>query len=738
MAHLQTRISTPESLHALSIARDQIVRNNAEIGLFDPNQVHDACGVAAFARKDGRPTNELIELALQGLTRMEHRGACGCDPDSSDGAGILTQIPHEFFARIVPNLPAAGQYGVATLFMPRSDYQAVKDLVRSIVTAEGLEAIHWRELGVDDSSIGFEAKRAQPVTAQLFVSRPDNIRAAEYEKLLYFLQKRIRKECVSEQAPLSAGNLYCCSFSSKSIVYKGLCLPSRLGQYFDDLKQPDFASSLAIVHSRFATNALPQWPLAHPYRVLAHNGEINTVQGNRNVMGSLDRLFASTLFGERAEDVGQMVSQVGSDTRSLDGALQLLIHGGLSLEHGLRVLIPEAFEGRKDLSPEARAFYRYHSGLMSPWDGPASVVASDGERLAAVSDRNGLRPQRLVETNSGLLVIASEDGIIDIEPGDIKRRAAGTAGGMFAFSPDTGLRTSDEVIEELFRKDPELYREAETRRVMLAPSFKSSPDPDNELSSERRRFLQRAFGYTEEDLRILIAPLVIDGEQPLGSMGDDTPLAVLSTQARPLFDYFKQLFAQVTNPPIDPIREEHVTSLTTHLGPKGNILLPDAKNGELIELASPLLSHADISAVREIAEQRERFRIETLDLTFDVGKPGALKAALNNLCRQAEEAVRNGTGILTLSDKAVDENRAAIPSLLATSALHQHLSRKGIRHSTSIVVESGEPREVHHFACLLGFGADAVHPYLLLDQLKEYADFAGNDPEKAQYNGIKA
>jgi len=690
----------------------------AKVGLYDPSFEHDACGLGFVATLDRRPSREVVSQALQILSNLTHRGAAGCDPCTGDGAGILIQLPHAYFASECATLgiplPPAGDYGVANCFLSQnpSRRRQQEAIVEASVLHHRQELLGWRDVPVDVAALGPLARDSMPTLRQLFIGRRGP--AESFERVLYVIRNRCTRIDPSDDC-------YIASCSSKTIVYKGLMLAEQLAPFYRDLNDPRVVSRLAMVHSRFSTNTFPSWDRAHPFRLIAHNGEINTLNGNRSWMRAREALLSSEHFTD-IEDLKPIIRPGGSDSAALDNVVEFLLASGRSLPHVMMMLIPEAFAENPHMPPEVRAFYEYHACLVEPWDGPAVVCFTDGERIGATLDRNGLRPGKFVVTHDGLVVLASEFGVLDIDPARITEKGRLQPGKMFLVDTTEGRLVSDsEVKHQAATRRP--YRAwLDENRIDLAqlPRVENaSPVVGDELIR-----MQRAFGYTTEDISRILAPMALAGEEPVGSMGVDIPLAVLSERPQVLFRYFKQLFAQVTNPPVDPIREQIVMSLFSSVGGEGNLLEETPQQCRMVQLPHPILTSADLATLRQNAPAD--FKVRTLSTHFslpasDEGAGEVLREALERLCREAREAVEHGTAILILSDRDVGPGKVAIPSLLAVSAVHHDLIRSGQRMRAGLIVESGEPREVHHLALLIGYGAGAVNPYLALDSVAEIA-----------------
>jgi glutamate synthase (NADPH/NADH) large chain/glutamate synthase (ferredoxin) len=704
-------------------------------GLYDPRYEHDACGVAMVAKLDDLPAHEVIVRALEALDNLEHRGAEGADVLTGDGAGVLTQIPDAFFRAVCPfELPEPGRYGVGVCFLPRDEAlgRKIEELIELNVRVEGQRLLGWRDVPVDEAHVGETANRSRPRIKQVFVGAGEGWQDDQdaFERKLYVIRRIVE---------LAAGpDFYAPSFSSRTCVYKGMLISRQVAGFFPDLSDERFASSLALVHSRFSTNTFPSWELAHPFRVIAHNGEINTLMGNANWMRARESELSSELFGRDLGKILPIVRPGGSDSASFDNVLELLMLAGRSLPHAAMMMIPEAYRDRDDLSDELKGFYAFHSCLMEPWDGPAAVCFTNGRIVGATLDRNGLRPGRWVETKDGFVILGSEAGMLSIDPGNVERLGRLQPGKIFLVDLDQGRIVEDEEVKhQVSTQQPyaDWVRESSVHFSDLEPA-------EVTLTGLQPGHLRRlAFGYTQEDLRVLIAPMVRAGEEPIGSMGNDTALAVLSDRQPPLFNYFKQLFAQVTNPPIDPIRESIVMSLATGVGSERNLLDETPGHAHQLFMDQPILRNDELETLRQV--DSEVFRAHTLDITWPLAEgPDGLSARLANLCDEAHDAVTAGYNILILSDRRTGPEQAPIPSLLAAAAVHHHLVRLGNRLRAGLVLESGEPREVHHFATLIGYGVSAINPYLLFDSVDELVAggrIAGvDDAAAAQRNVVKA
>ncbi len=686
-------------------------------GLYDPRNEHDACGIGFVANIKGQRSHDVIVKGIQVLVNLTHRGACGCDPETGDGAGVLIQIPHRFFARECARLgftlPPMGEYGVGMTFLPVEPHARLQceGMVERIVREEGLTVLGWRDTPIDGSAIGRVARVSQPYIQQIFVARAKGMTPDQLERKLYVVRKRAEAEAAASDGQAKEF-FYIPSFSGRTIVYKGLLLAPQIARFYPELGDPDVVSALCLVHQRFSTNTFPTWQLAHPYRYVAHNGEINTLRGNVNWMHARQSVLASPLFGDGIKKLFPIIQPGGSDSANFDNALELLLMAGRSLPHAVAMLIPEAWAKNPYMNPQKRAFYEYHASLMEPWDGPAAIAFTDGRSIGATLDRNGLRPARYLVTRDGLVVMASEAGVLPVAPEDVLLKGRLQPGKMLLVDTVEGRIVSDREIKRgLYGRNPyQLW--IKENQVTLD----QLPDPPREHGADQATLIgrQRSFGYTEEDLKMILGPMAEKGEEPIGSMGSDTPLACLSDRPQLLFHYFKQLFAQVTNPPIDPIREEMVMSLTSYIGTERNILDETPRHCHTLKLSDPILTNHDLEKLRRVSTGD--FLATTLPTLFAVEDGGkGLERALSQLCRRASLAIQSGYTLLILSDRGVDQDWAPIPSLLALAAVHNHLVREETRTQVALIVESGEPRETMHFALLIGYGASAVNPYLALE-----------------------
>ena len=692
-------------------------------GLYDPRFEHDACGVGFVVNIKGERSHEIVEQALTVLQNLDHRGACGCEENTGDGAGILLQVPHAFFQDACEGLgfklPDPGEYGVGMLFLPdnRNQRRQFEKTLEEIIASEGQRLLGWRKVPTDNLYLGETAKSYEPFVRQVFIGRGEGIEDdLAFERKLYVIRRRA--ENAIRYARLPGGDFfYIPSFSCRTIIYKGMLTPRQVITFYPDLSDPSVESAIAVVHSRFSTNTFPSWGRAHPYRYLIHNGEINTLRGNENWAHARQGMLASELFGDDLKKVFPIIQEDGSDSAKFDNCLEFLALSGRSLPHAVMMMIPEPWEHHESMDEKKRAFYEYHSSLMEPWDGPASIAFTDGTVVGAVLDRNGLRPSRYYVTKDDLVIMASEVGVLDVPPERVLEKRRLQPGRMFLVDTSEGRIISDEEIkQEMAAARP--YRKWLKENLV---HFDALPNvPEQQLTPNHQATLQRlqTFGYNFEDLRINIGPMAQNGIQPVGSMGTDTPLAVLSDQPQLLYNYFKQLFAQVTNPPIDPIREELITSTTLTLGSEGNLVAPKPESCRQLRLPDPILKNSDMEKLRKI--DMPGLKSLTLPILFNPneGKAG-LQRALEELFKAADQAIADGTTILILSDKGVDRTHAPIPALLASSGLHHHLIRCGTRTRVGLVLESGEPREVHHFCLLLGYGVQAINPYLAYECLND-------------------
>ena len=699
-------------------------------GLYDPAYEHDNCGIGFIANIKGRKSHEIVRQGLQILVNLDHRGAVGADPLAGDGAGILVQVPDrlmraEMAAQGV-TLPAAGLYAVGMVFLPRKDEtreRCVASIERA-VAAEGGTILGWREVPTDNACLGESVRPNEPVIRQLFVARPDDITDQDaFERKLFVMRKQSHGKIwyPGEGAKGDeTGVFYITSMSSRTIVYKAMVLSGNLPVYYLDLHDERMESALALVHQRFSTNTFPSWKLAQPFRLLCHNGEINTVRGNINWMAARRETMSSEVLGADLDKLWPLIGDGASDSATFDNALELLVAGGYSLAHATMMMIPEAWNNNPQMDPARRAFYEYHAALMEPWDGPAAIAFTDGRQIGATLDRNGLRPARYLVTSDDLVIMGSEDGVLPVPDENVIQKWRLQPGKMLLIDLDEGRIIGDEELKASLAAAHPYQEWLDRTQIQLEdlPSEIGAMPPDSDTLLHR----QQAFGYTQEDIRHFLTPMGMTGDDPIGSMGRDTPIAVLSDRPKLLFDYFKQCFAQVTNPPIDPIREELVMSLVSLIGPRPNLLEPEgAGSRQRLEVRQPIISNLDLERVRQIENHVDHgFRTWTLSITYPAGDGAAgMEQAMDGLFRQAEAAVKGGYNILILSDRDVDADHIPIPSLLATAGVHHHLIRQGLRTSVGLVVETGEARRVHDFCLLAGFGAEAINPYLALDTLSD-------------------
>ena len=704
-------------------------------GLYTGLNEHDACGVAFVADITGRQSHDVVAMGITALNNLEHRGATGAEENTGDGAGILVQVPDAFLRKEVGfDLPPVGSYAVGNAFLPFDDQEAgdkIAAQIAVIAAEEGLEVLGWRDVPVDSSILGPTALAAMPLMRQMFVRATAETDRMTLERMAFCLRKRIQHEA----------GIYVASLSSRTLTYKGMLTAPQLGEFYPDLHDPAFASALALVHSRFSTNTFPSWPLAHPYRYIAHNGEINTVKGNRNWMRAREALLDSPLIPGDLNRLYPIVNPAGSDSTSFDEVLELLHLGGRSLPHAVLMMIPEAWENHTEMAQDRRAFYQFHASLMEPWDGPACVTFTDGSVIGAVLDRNGLRPARYWLTNDNLIVLASEVGVLDIEPSRVVRRGRLQPGRMFLVDLEQHRVVDDEEVKsELAAAKP--YQEWLHAGLV---DLESLPEREHVVYSHEsvlRR--QQTFGYTEEEVRIILTPMARSAAEPIGSMGSDTPVAVLSDRARLLYDYFSQLFAQVTNPPLDAIREELVTSLGTATGGEGNLLEPTPASCRQVVLPFPVLDNDELAKIVHINDDGDLpgFSAVVVRGLYPVAGGGkGLTEAIDRVRREVSEAIAQGAHIVVLSDRESNAELAPIPMLLLTSAVHAHLVREKTRTRVGLIVETGDAREVHHVALLIGYGAAAVNPYLAMETVEDLARdgvLGQLEPHKAARNYLKA
>ncbi|AMP02978.1 glutamate synthase-related protein [Collimonas pratensis] len=716
-------------------------------GLYDPANEHDACGVGFIAHIKGNKSHSVIEQGLLILKNLDHRGAVGADKLMGDGAGILIQVPDQFYreemAKLGVTLPPPGEFGVGMVFLPKENASriACEQEIERAVLAEGQVVLGWRDVPVDiEMPMSPTVRDKEPVIRQIFIGRgPDIMVTDALERKLYVIRKS-SGHAIQALNLLHGKEFFVPSMSARTVVYKGLLLADQVGVYYKDLQDPRCLSALALVHQRFSTNTFPEWPLAHPYRLLAHNGEINTVKGNFNWMRAREGVMKSHVLGDDLKKLFPLIYEGQSDTACFDNALELLLMAGYPIAQAMMMMIPEAWENHTTMDDNRRAFYEYHAAMMEPWDGPAAMAFTDGRHIGGTLDRNGLRPARYIVTDDDFVVMASESGVLPIPESKIIQKWRLQPGKMFLIDLDAGRIIDDKELKDTFANAKPYKQWIESVRVKL-DELKAEPSESGSTIPLLDR--QQLFGYTQEDIKFLMSPMAAAAEEAIGSMGNDSPLAVMSNKNKTLYHYFKQLFAQVTNPPIDPIREAMVMSLVSFIGPKPNMLDTNNINPPMrLEVSQPILNYDDIAKLRNIsAHTGGKFKSHELNICYPVawGKEG-IEARLASLCAKAVDAVKSGHNILIVSDRKVDAEQVAIPALLATSAIHQHLVSKGLRTSTGLVVETGSARETHHFALLAGYGAEAIHPYLAMDTLTELAHGLPGalSPEKAIYNFQKA
>ncbi len=714
-------------------------------GLYDPQFEHDACGLGFVVNMKGKKSHQLVSDALKILVNLDHRGACGCEANTGDGAGILIQVPHDFFvqesAKLGFKLPGIGEYGVGQVFLPKNPAEraTVKLEFSKIITAEGQTLLGWRDVPVNNSSLGKGALSAEPFMAQVFIGRNAGLKdEAAFERKLYVIRK-VAEQTIRYGNNVTGGKwFYVSSLSARTLTYKGMLMSEQVEKYYDDLRNPAVTTAIALVHSRFSTNTFPSWDRAHPNRYIAHNGEINTLRGNVNWMKARQALFTSKVFGDDLKKILPVINTDGSDSAQFDNCVELLTLAGRELPHAMMMMIPEPWENHESMDAERRAFYEFHSCLMEPWDGPASMAFTDGKFIGACLDRNGLRPSRYYVTKDDVVIMASEAGVLPVEPERIAVKGRLQPGKMFLVDLEQGRIIADEELKKKYSSALPYGKWLEENHVLL----KNLPEPAQHTEPSHRKILQlqQAFGYTFEDLRFIVGPMARDGVQPLGSMGTDTPLAVLSEKPQLLYNYFKQLFAQVTNPPIDPIREEIITSTEIMVGGEGNMLEPLPESCRMVKMHYPILTNEELEKLRHIS--RPEFQSVTLPILFKAADgPQSLAKAMDKLFATADQEIANGANIVILSDHGIDADHAPIPALLAVAGLHHHLIRSGTRTKIGLILESGEPREVHHFSALIGYGCTAINPYLAFRTINDLIHeklLTDTDLKKAVDKFIKA
>ncbi|MDC7225045.1 MAG: glutamate synthase central domain-containing protein, partial [Spirochaetales bacterium] len=685
-------------------------------GLYDPAQEHDACGVGFVARIDGRKTHQIVEEGVEILCNLEHRGAVGGDQKTGDGAGMLVQLPHKFFSKVLPfDLPEEGSYGGAMIFLPvhpKKQAQAIA-MTEEILKKEGATLLGWRDVPITPECLGELARQVLPCIRQFFITI-DGLSGFELERKLYIVKKSLENEAIAKGYELD--EYYISSFSAHTMVYKGMFVAPQFTVFYPDLTDETFESALALVHQRYSTNTFPSWPLAQPFRYIAHNGEINTMRRNVNNMEAREASLASDAFGSDIDKIAPVVLPNGSDSAAFDNVYELLIQGGRSMEHSMMMMIPEAFGSKYHISEDKRSFYEYHAAVMEPWDGPAAVAFTDGFNIGATLDRNGLRPGRYTVTRSGKVVMASETGVIEIDPEDVLEKGRLAPGKMFVVDTINHRVIKDNEIKSMISRSKPYRRWLNEQKIELKGLLGAprAVKHDKETLAER----WKSFGYTYEDIRNIITPMALNGQEPLGSMGNDSPLPVLSEKPVLLYDYFRQLFAQVTNPPIDPYRENLVMSLMSFVGREQNLLEETPEHCHQLKLAHPVLTNDDMTHLR--TADIEDFNTSTVSILFKVEKKeNILEAALDRICADVEKSIDEGSSLVILSDRGVDKTHAAVPALLAVSAVHHYLVRQGKRHMAGLLLESGEVREVQHFAALIGYGCSGINPYLVFESLAD-------------------
>ena len=716
-------------------------------GLYDPANEHDACGVGFIANIAGEKSHRIVKEGIQLLVNLEHRGACGCDPETGDGAGLTIQIPDRFLRREASGLgielPELGRYGLGNVMLAQDDAAAARqvEILEAVVAEEGQTVLGWRDVPHDPQAIGWQARSGLPKLRQIFIGATGAAATDEdaFERKLYVIRRLAEKRVAAEHAPDHF--FYLTSLSCRTVVYTGMLISRQIESFFGDVTDPEFESALCLVHSRYSTNTLGAWDLAHPFRMLAHNGEINTIQGNQYWLKAREGVMSSEIFGDDLQKLYPIMREGASDSARFDNALEFLVRAGRSLPEAVLMMIPEAWENQDDMDPDLKAYYEYHSFLLEPYDGPASLAFTDGRQIGAVLDRNGLRPSRYVVTKDGFVVMASEVGVVDVEPANVLRKGRLHPGNIFLIDLEEGRIVGDEELKrKIVASRP--YREWIDRNRLILSELPAGEVPAEHKNPEQRFALQQAFGYTEEDLRFLLAPMAVQGKWPIGSMGEDAALACLSDRPQMLYRYFKQRFAQVSNPAMDSINERPVMALYSSVGSEGNLLEETEAHARMIRVEHPVITDEELEALRQI--DQSGFESRTLACVFKVAEGGeGLQGALERLCAEAEAAVRDGVNILILSDRGVSPDVAPIPMLLATGAVHHHLIRQTLRTRCSLVCETGEAREVAHMALLIGYGAAAINPYLAFQTLEELvldATFTTDDldVETAKKNFIKA
>ena len=694
-------------------------------GLYDPAHEKDSCGVGFVAHIKGEKSRQIIDDAECILRHMVHRGACGCEENTGDGAGMLTALPHQFLAKAAGkdlgiDLPAPGRYGAGVVFLPTDEAERgyCKTVVEKIIKEQGQICLGWRKVPTDReaANIGPSARAFEPAMEQLFIKAGDGLDQDSLERQLYIILKRSSRELREKSGLEQALMFYYCSLSTKVIIYKGMLTPHQVMPYFKDLEDPDYKSHLAMVHSRFSTNTFPSWDRAQPCRFMAHNGEINTLRGNANWLTARQGVMHSELFGDDLPKLFPIIEPHCSDSGNFDNALELLLHAGRTLPEAVMMMIPEAWQNHHSISETKRAFYEYHSALQEPWDGPASISFTDGTYIGAVLDRNGLRPSRFYVTHDDKVIMASEVGVLDLPPESVKIKGRLQPGKMFLVNFQEGRIIADEELKESVASKRPYAEWLSKQRLTLEELPRTDVPPSYETEDLLSRM--QAFGYTVETLQFMLMPMIQVEKDPIGSMGDDAALACLSDQSRMLYDYFKQLFAQVTNPAIDSIREEVIMSLECYIGPEGNLLETTEEQCHRLLIPHPILTNEELAAIKRL--DYRGWKTQTIDITWPRSEgPEGLKSALHRICQKASAAIAEGYSLLVLSDRQAGHDRVAMSSLLACGAVHHHLIRERERTRIGLVLESGEAREVHHHCLLIGYGADAINPYIAFESLAQ-------------------
>ena len=713
-------------------------------GLYDPSFEHDSCGIGFVVNIKGKKSNQIVKQAITILKNLEHRGACGCEANTGDGAGILMQKPHDFFISICKDIeiPDYDDYGVGMVFLSpnKSDEDKTKKLFNKIVEEEGQFVLGWRDVPTDNSSLGDTAKACEPGTRQVFIKRAQDTKpGSDFERTLYVIRKRAENE-IKLSGKKWGKYFYMPSLSSKTIVYKGMLTTWQLDLYYQDLSNELLESAIALVHSRFSTNTFPSWDRSHPYRYVIHNGEINTLRGNINWMHARQAVLESDLYPNGIEKIYPIISPEGSDSGGFDNALEFLTLSGYSIDHAVMMMIPEPWSKHESIDKDKKDFYQFHSCLMEPWDGPASIGFTDGEKVGAVLDRNGLRPTRYYVTKDDLVILGSEVGVLEVPAENVKYKGRLQPGRMLLIDTNEGRIVEDEEIKSKLSKAHNYGKWIKENLLHINSINETDDSTRPNYDKDELLTKQRVYGYSFEDLRILLGPMAQNAVEPIGAMGVDTPIAALSDKSKLLYNYFKQLFAQVTNPAIDAIREEIVTGTKVTLGAQPNILKPGPKSCHRIELDNPFLTNGEINKLKSL--DNDDFKSSVVSIYFDPSKGGkGLEAALDKMFKEVDNEIKKGSNIIILSDKGFDRTNAPIPSLLAVSGLQHHLIKNGNRMKIGLVLESGEPREVHHMALLIGYGVNAINPYLAyetLDGMIEEGVLKDIDYEKAISNYNKS